>query len=161
MSGTLQSLLSTHLGFLPQELQVIIVSAAPVVELRGGLPLAHLYGMPAGQALVLSLIGNFLPIIPLLLLFRPISGLLLRFSWYQRLHRHLHSRTIRRSRSVERYGALGLILFTAIPFPTTGAYTACLAASFFDIRFRYALIAISAGVLIAGVAITATLYSLF
>lgn len=161
MSGALESFLLTHLGFLPQELQVMILSAAPVVELRGGLPLAHLYGMPAGQALTLSLIGNFLPIIPLLLLFRPISSLLLRFAWYRTLHGRLHSRTMRRSRSVERYGALGLILFTAIPFPTTGAYTACLAASFFDIRFRYALIAISAGVLIAGLAITVTLYSFF
>src|SRR5680860_1222945 len=93
--------------------------------------------------------------------FRPTSRILLRFTWYQRLHAWLHMRTMHRSDVVERYGALGLILFTAIPFPTTGAYTACLAASFFDIRFRYALIAISAGVLISGIAITATLYSFF
>src|SRR5665811_2342372 len=30
--------LIAHLGFLPKELVVVIVSAAPVVELRGGLP---------------------------------------------------------------------------------------------------------------------------
>ena len=161
MTEAVKVFLIAHLGFLPKELVVVIVSAAPVVELRGGLPLAHFYQMPANQALIFSLLGNFLPIIPLLLLFRPASRILLRFTWYQRLHAWLHMRTMHRSDVVERYGALGLILFTAIPFPTTGAYTACLAASFFDIRFRYALIAISAGVLISGIAITATLYSFF
>ena len=51
---------------------------------------------------------------------------------------------------VERFEALGLILFVAIPLPITGAWTGCVAATLFKIRFRYALLAVTAGIIIAG-----------
>ena len=55
---------------------------------------------------------------------------------------------------VEKYGALGLILFVAIPLPITGAWTGCVAAFLFGVRKRWAVACIAAGVLIAGVIVT-------
>jgi uncharacterized membrane protein len=136
----------------PPEIIVIIISCFPILELRGALPTAlFVFNMPVGQAYVYSVIGNMLPVLPILLLFRPLSDYLLRYKWYERLYNWLYSRTMKKSKNVERYGALGLILFTAVPLPVTGAWTACLAASFFNIRIKYAFLAILAGVMLAGI----------
>lgn len=55
---------------------------------------------------------------------------------------------------MERYGTLALTLFVAIPLPVTGAWTGCAAAFVFGVKFRHALMAITAGVLISGVVVT-------
>ena len=55
---------------------------------------------------------------------------------------------------IERYEALGLVLFVAIPLPVTGAWTGTVAAFIFGVRFRYALPAVVGGILIAGVVVT-------
>jgi uncharacterized membrane protein len=70
------------------------------------------------------------------------------FSW-------LFSRTRRRTKDkVEKYGALGLVPFVALPLPVTGAWTGVAAAYVFGIKFRYAFPAIALGVVIAGVIVT-------
>jgi uncharacterized membrane protein len=150
-----------HLSFLPDEFIVVIVSAMPILELRGGIPLAFAFGYDFWTAFGLSVLGNLLPIIPLLILFRPLSRIMMRFSWYKRFYDWLYERTLRNSKNVERFGAIGLILFTAVPLPTTGAYSACVAAALFNIRFHYAFLAIAAGVVIAGLGVGFAFYSIF
>ncbi|HEX30369.1 TPA: ligand-binding protein SH3, partial [Candidatus Poribacteria bacterium] len=66
----------------------------------------------------------------------------------------LFARTRRRGKSVERYGAVGLSFFVAIPLPVTGAWTGCIAAFLFGIRFKYALPAVIAGVMMAGIVVS-------
>ena len=56
---------------------------------------------------------------------------------------------------VRKYRLPGLILLVAIPLPGTGAWTGALVATLLDIRLRQAFPAIAAGVVIAGVIITA------
>lgn len=54
---------------LSEELIVVIVSALPIVELRGALPMArNLFHMSWYWAFCLAVIGNLLPV-PFLLLF--------------------------------------------------------------------------------------------
>ena len=160
MKEQLRDFLVRNLDFLPPEIVVIVVSAMPILELRGGLPLAYLYyDFSILKSAGLSVVGNLFPIIPLLLLFQPISNWLMRFKWYEKMYNWLHQRTMKKSKNVERYGAIGLILFTAIPFPTTGAYSASVAAAIFAIRFRYSLISIGAGVVIAAFVVSLGLLS--
>lgn len=162
MKEKITSFLIEHLGFLPPEFIVIIISAMPILELRGGLPIAYAYyDFPFWKSFLLSIFGNALPIIPLLLLFEPLSNWLLRFKWYEKLYNWLYNRTMKKSTNVEKYGAIGLILFTAVPLPTTGAYSACVAASLFAIRFRFAFISILTGVVIAGLTIGFLSYSIW
>jgi uncharacterized membrane protein len=45
---------------------------------------------------------------------------------------------------------LGLFILVAVPIPTTGVYTGCIAAVIMKIRTRNAALAIIAGVITAG-----------
>ncbi|WP_100406581.1 COG2426 family protein [Bacillus solitudinis] len=161
MKETIEHFILENFGFLPPELLVVFVSALPILELRAGIPLAFLQGLSATEAFIYSMIGNLLPIIPILVLFRPISKWMLRFSLYRRFYDWLYNRTMKKSNNVEKFGALGLILFTAVPLPTTGAWSASLAAILFFIPFRSALLSIAIGVVIAGLGVTIAIYSIF
>lgn len=130
--------------------KVIVVSLLPVSELRGGIPLASHLGMPPWKAYIVAVTGNLLPVIPLLLSLNKLSEVFSRTPLGEKFFSWLFKRTKKRAAIIERYEAIGLTLFVAIPFPTTGAWTGCIAAVLFRIRFRYALPAIILGVLIAG-----------
>ncbi len=161
MKESFQNFLVENLSFLPPELIVVVISAMPILELRGGIPFAFLAGLSYWEALFYSILGNLLPIIPILILFRPLSSFLMRFPIYKNFYEWLYNRTMKKSANVEKFGALGLILFTAVPLPTTGAWTASLLAILFFIPFRAAFIAISTGVLVAGVGVSLLVYSVF
>src|SRR4030042_282538 len=54
---------------IPEELIVVIISALPIFELRGALPVAiNLFQMPWYWAFFLALVGNLIPV-PIILLF--------------------------------------------------------------------------------------------
>lgn len=161
MKEVLEQFLITYLSFLPPELLVIIVSAIPLVELRGGIPLGLGLGFSFWETLGLALLGNIIPILPTLILFQPLSRILLRYGWYNKFYNWLYGRTLKKSSQVQKYGAIGLALFTAVPLPTTGAYSACVAASIFALPLRYSFLSITAGVIIAGLGVGIALFSIF
>ena len=147
--------LIAFLNGLPEEIITIIIAALPISELRGAIPVAYcVMKMPLSKTLFFAYIGNMLPVIPLLVLLEPVSEQLRRFHIWRRFFDWLFARTKKRAEIVQRYEALGLILFVAIPLPITGAWTGCVAASLFKIKFRYAFPAICIGVLIAGIIVT-------
>lgn len=133
-----------------KEIAVVFLAAMPVSELRGAIPLAIAQGFSPQKAYILAVLGNIIPIMPLLFLLQPISNRLRRIRIFAKFFDWLFERTRRKAALVEKFEALGLILFVAIPLPVTGAWTGCVAATLFKIRFRYALISIILGVLIAG-----------
>ena len=148
-----------YLADLPKGLTTALVAMLPIAELRGAIPWA-LAPAPVGggmawqDAYVYAVIGNIVPVIPLLLLLESFSSALRRYPLFGRFFEWLFERTRRKSKTVQRYGALGLILFVGIPLPVTGAWTGSVAAFLFGIRFRYAFPAIVGGVLVAGVVVT-------
>ena len=145
------------LGSVPHWLATILLSATPIVELRGAIPIAiGIYGMSPTTAYILAFIGNMLPVIPLLLFLDPVSTYLRRFKIGDMFFSWLFTRTHHKhSERFEKYGTLALTIFVAIPLPVTGAWTGCAAAFVFGIKFRHALLAISVGVMIAGAIVTA------
>ncbi|MEW6101833.1 MAG: small multi-drug export protein [Candidatus Omnitrophota bacterium] len=138
-----------------KELIVMITAALPVSELRGAIPLALSFGMPLSKAFWLSVAGNCIPVIPALFLLEPISRRLRKFRVWARFFDWLFERTKKKADSVQKYEALGLAIFVAIPLPMTGAWSGIVAASLFKIRFRYAFISIVAGVIAAGLIVSA------
>ncbi len=137
-----------------KELAVVVLAALPISELRGAIPLGIAMGFSPLKTYVLAFSGNMIPVLPLLLLFRPISEKLRHFRVFEKFFSWLFERTRRKASVVERFEALGLILFVAIPLPVTGAWTGCVAATLFKIRLRYAFLAVMAGVTIAGLIVT-------
>ena len=144
-----------YLDQLPKELLVMIVSALPVSELRGAIPLALSLGMPLIKAFWLSVLGNCLIVAPALFLFEPVTNILRKFKIWARFFDWVFERTKRNSDSIQKYEALGLAIFVAIPLPMTGAWSGVIAASLFKIRFRYAFLAIVAGIICAGLIVAA------
>jgi uncharacterized membrane protein len=149
------SAMLNYFSSLPRELTVLIVSAMPVLELRGAIPIGLSMGLEIKKTMLFSIIGNLMPVVPVLFLLEPVSGFLRRFWPFSRFFHWLFERTRRRSELIERYEFLGLMLFVAIPLPVTGAWTGCVAATLFKIRFRYAFSAIFLGICIASVIVSA------
>jgi uncharacterized membrane protein len=141
---------------LPPPLAILICSALPIIELRGGIPLGH-YLLGGDKWLTIYLwacLGNFLPVIPILKLMAPAERILRHSARFDRFFNWLFARTERRSGMIRRYGSLGLILFVAIPAPMTGAWTGALAAYLMKLPLRYSIPCIITGILIAGTVMT-------
>ena len=151
--------IASFFGSLPKELITVIISMIPIAELRGAIPWA-LASPPVGGGLswqtayIFAVIGNLIPVVPLLLFFDKAHMFLQRFKIFERFFEWLFARTRRRGKLIERYETLGLILFVGIPLPVTGAWTGSLAAFLFGIKLRKAFPAIILGVLMAGVIVT-------
>ena len=140
----------------PEEvLEVILIAASPIAELRAAIPLAILtFDFPWYHALLLSIIGNLLPVPFILLFLDTATRLLSRVPLFKRWLDWLFERTRLRGKIIERYKRIGLVLFVAIPLPVTGAWTGSLAAVIFGIGFKQAFFSIILGVLIAGIIVT-------
>lgn len=140
---------------IPKEYIVMIVGALPISELRGAIPLALSFGMSMSKAFWLSVLGNISFIVPALFLFEPVSDALRKFKIWARFFDWVFERTKKNADTVQKYEAVGLAIFVAVPLPMTGAWSGVVAASLFKIRFRYAFIAIVAGVIGAGLIVSA------
>ena len=136
----------------------MMVSMAPIIELRGGVPFGTALGLAPGQALIAAIVGNMLPIPFIIVYIRRI------FYWMRRKSPRLNGLVDKLERKahlkgekVSKYKYIGLWLFVAIPLPGTGAWTGALVAALMEMRLKRALPAIYAGVLIAGLLVTLAL----
>lgn len=138
-------------------LSVFLLSALPISELRGGIPLGiGVFRLNPWLVFSVAILGNLAPVIPILLFLEPISNWLgKKSSFFKNFFQWLFERTRKKhSDKMERFGALGLAIFVAIPSPGTGAWTGCLIAFLLGMRFRYAFGAIVSGVIGAGILVT-------
>ncbi|MEW6069691.1 MAG: small multi-drug export protein [Candidatus Thermoplasmatota archaeon] len=144
------------LEFMSPQLLIFIISMLPFVELRGAIPLGlWRYNLPLTQVFPLVILGNILPVPFILLFFNYIEILLRKYRRWDRALTALFDRTRRKANpKIQKYKTLGLIVFVAIPLPFTGAWTGSLIAYLFGLKFTKALLAISIGVIIAGLLVT-------
>ncbi len=141
------------------ELKVFLIAMSPIFELRGSIPMAlGVLHLPVWSAFLISVIGNILPIVFILLGLESVSGYLSRHSrLFSRFFTWLFERTRKKhAKTFERGKDLALMIFVAIPVPFTGAWTGALCAFVFGIPFKRAFLAIAGGVAIAGVIVTLT-----
>ncbi len=141
-------------GMSPK-LLTFLIAALPISELRGAIPYAlSSGGLGWKEAYFYSVMGNFLPVIPILLFLERVSDWLRKYPMWDRFFEWFFARTRRKGQMISRFEALGLVLFVAIPLPVTGAWTGCAAAFLFKIPLRLAIPAVAAGILIAGAVVT-------
>ena len=139
-------------GELYEALILMFVSATPVVELRGAIPLGAAQGFPFWETFTVCVIGNMLPVPFIILFARKVLGWLKKTRTFQRPIVWLERRVLKKASKLRKYNLieLGLLIFVAIPLPGTGAWTGAILAALLDIRIQRALPAILLGVLIAG-----------
>jgi uncharacterized membrane protein len=136
-------------------LKVLFISALPVAEIRGGLPLALHLGFSNLEALALGFIGNTAIVVPAILVLRKFKQYLVRVRVIRYLYYRMMRKVYIKRNLIRKYGKYALFLFVAIPLPFTGAWTASVAAAFFNFPLRAALAIIACGVLVSGLIILA------
>ena len=146
---------STHLGFMPPQLAVTLVSMLPIVELRGGIPLARILNLPLSEAILFSVIGNILPIPFILLFINKIFDWLRPTKHLGKLIVKLETRAMNKSGTIKKMEFWGLVLFVGIPLPGTGGWTGSLIAALLKVDLKKASLAI-----LCGIAMSATIMSL-
>ncbi len=140
---------------LPGVWSVLLMAMLPIVELRGAIPYAiSIQGMSYQEAYLWAVLGNLLPVLPLLWALGPLERWLGRWRPFRLFFDWLFARSRRRGKLIDRFKFLGLVLFVGIPLPVTGAWTGVAAAYVFGIPPRRAFPAIVLGVLIAGVVVS-------
>ncbi|MDP3725265.1 MAG: small multi-drug export protein [Nanoarchaeota archaeon] len=142
-----------------EKILTILVAALPVGELRAAIPLAIFrWGISPFEAYILAVIGNFLPVIPLLWFLEHATHRVA--AWHPFFHKTFHwvfERTRRKhGKKFETSKALALFIFVAIPLPLTGAWTGAVASYLFGIPFWKAVLAIGCGVLVSGLLVLAS-----
>jgi uncharacterized membrane protein len=139
------------------ELWTIIIASSPIIELRGAIPVAMgVFSFSWSKALFLSLIGNILPIIPIIWFLDKISDYLSKkFNFFNRFFNCLFEKTRKRTKnSFDKWGKWALVAFVAIPLPFTGVWTGSIAAFLFGIKHKDAFWLISLGAFLAGILVT-------
>ncbi len=126
----------------------------PVSELRGAIPLAiGVYNLNPVETYFIAVIGNIIPVIFILKYIDSVSKYLMsRSKFFNKFFTYLFEHTRKKHNGkFEKWGALALITFVAIPLPITGGWSGAIAAFVFGIPFKKALPLISFGIMIAGV----------
>ncbi len=140
---------------------IILVSMAPVVELRGAIPLGMGMGLNPKYVFLLALLGNIIVIPFILWLLDPIFTILERFRFFKKIIDKTKNNVSEKfEKAKNKYGTIALIIFVAIPLPGSGAWSGALAAKLFGIKNKVAIPSIALGVLIAGLIVGIFSYSI-
>lgn len=130
----------------------MLLSMAPVSELRGAIPVGLAADIPVALLYPACVLANLIPV-PFIMLFlrKVLSWMQQRGGFLQRCADWLIRRGTNKSALVKKYEMLGLYLLVAVPLPGTGAWTGALVAALLGRRIKHALPVIGAGVATAGV----------
>ena len=137
--------------------KLMFVSALPIIELRGGLPVAAASGIHPVAAYFLCVIGNMLPVPFIILLWSKVFNLFKRGKFKELLEK-IQAKADEKKEKVLKYEKWGLYIFVALPLPGTGAWTGALIAATLEMKLKDAFPVILAGVLTAGVIMTIVSY---
>ena len=132
-----------------------LISMVPLIELRLAVPYALAIGLPILPAYIICIIGNMLPV-PFIFFFarkvlewgadKPLIG---KFFTFCLKKGEAGGEKLQKTAGRGLYVAL--FLFVGIPLPGTGAWTGTLAASILDMDFKKSVVAVMAGVVLAGI----------
>ncbi len=137
------------------EMVVVLLSAAPISEVRGGIP----YGLavaqfPLWKTLLLAIPANVIIAVPVLLGFNWAAANLADKPLLGRVISHVLRKARSKEEMVNKYGVWAVTLFVAVPLPVTGAWTGSAVAAVFGMDFWRALGCVALGVMLAGAIVT-------
>ncbi len=144
------------LPIIVKYLLIALVSMVPIVELRGAIPIAEGLGLNIFLYYPIAIIGNMLPV-PFIYLF---ARKLLEWGKNKKIIGGFFTWCLEKGEKggkklKDSAGKTGiffaLLLFVGIPLPGTGAWTGTLAASFLNLDFKTSILAVTLGVLLAGI----------
>ena len=141
---------------LTKYLLVFLVSMVPLIELRGAVPIALGMDLPVLETYIVCILGNMLPV-PIIYFFaRKVLAWGADKKDIGKFFRFCLEKGERGGQKLRRAAGRGglfvaLMLFVGIPLPGTGAWTGTLAASFLNMGIKSTALAVSLGVIMAGI----------
>lgn len=137
-------------------IEIFVLAAAPIIELRGALPVAILgFHLPIWQAYLLCVVGSFAPTIVIVYLLGPVSDFLRKhirfFEWF--FAKLFHYARDKHSKKIEVLKEGTIFVIAALPIPLAGAWSAALAAFIFDVPPKKSLPLMLLGTFVAGAAV--------
>jgi len=140
---------------LPKEAAVFLMATLPVFELRLAVPVGIIsFHLCPVKVYFLALLGNLMPVLPLLFLFKSFFHKLAKIRFIGPLFKWWFASVDKRSSLVKKWEFWGLVLFVAVPLPVTGAWTGSLAAVLADLEWKKSFLAICLGVMTAGILVS-------
>ena len=148
--------------YISPQLVVLVLSAMPMIGLHGGFVAAALLGVPWQQTLLLTIVGNIIPIPFLLLFIRKVFELMHRSQSLGKIAQFFEDKALRKAAALAEkypvYTLLGLFIFVVVPIPGSGAWTGSLIAVLMKLPARKAFIAISLGVVASCIIMVLLIY---
>ena len=156
-----------NLRMLTKYLWIAFISMVPLIELRGAIPVSQAMQLPIVPSYIVCIVANMVPV-PIIYLFarkflewgqdKKYIGGICRF--------FLVKGTAAGEKMQSKVGRglfVALLLFVGIPLTAilVRAWTGTLAASLLDMKFRDTVIAVTLGVLLAGLIMMAGSLGLF
>ena len=137
---------------------ILFISMLPIIELRGAIPIGAAIGLPWYLNMSVSIVGNMLPV-PFILLFSVKAfEFMKKHNIMVKFIEKIENRAKKRSEGLATGEFIGLMLFVAIPFPGTGAWTGALIAALLQFNRKRSFFYIGLGVVIAAVIMTLASY---
>ena len=147
---------------LKKSIITFLIAMVPVIELRGSLPYAYAAHLNMWLSIILSVLGNLLPV-PFIIVYmrRFFNYIRNHFPKFNGIITRLEARTEKKSKAVLKYAFWGLFLLVAIPLPGTGVWTGAMVATLMNMRVKKAFPAIALGVVTAAVIVSFMTWGVF
>lgn len=144
---------------LKQYLYILAISAVPIIEQRGAIPVGILlYNLDPVLVTLVSYVGSLIPMFFVIYCFTPIFKWLNTKKILKWFYDFIDKKVKKGQKKVERYETMGLAIFVAIPLPVTGVWTGSAIAAFMQMDKKKAFVSVSAGAAMSAIIITLICY---
>lgn len=133
---------------------VMIISAIPLIEQRGAIPVGIFTGGDPLTIMITSYIGSLIPVPFIFFLFNWFMDQLRAHNWLPWLINIVDNKINKNVDRFQKYKEAALITFIGIPLPTTGVWTGTAIATFLKLDFKKTVFCAMLGALISAVVIT-------
>ncbi len=131
-------------------IKLMFLSMVPIIELRGAIPLGIAMDLNPVYLYLTCVIGSSIVAVPIVLLFRKVLEYLRHRKYFNKVIRWVDRKIEGRAKKLKTASMIGIIIFVAVPIPTTGSWSAAALASILKMRIKDALLGILVGNAIAG-----------
>ena len=143
------------LNSLNISIKIIIFSMFPITELRLSIPYFIIVEDIDWITVVsLSILGNILIGLMVLYLIAPLMMVLSLNKYFKNIINFILNRTRSRSKIINQFKFLGIIMFVGIPLPFTGVWTGALSSYLLSIPRKKSALGLVIGVLISASIVT-------
>lgn len=136
---------------IQQYLTIFIMSMIPINEVRGTIPFGITQGLKPVVVYLISVMGATLVSIPLIVVYRPVIKYFKTTKVFSKIASYIDDMIEKKKKKMKSLSIVGVILFVAIPLPTTGTWSASAIASILRMRMWEGVLGVFIGNIISGI----------